>query len=246
MWKYILAIMMGYGNSDKIPVTDNYTTFIQAIDSIKRTSLKRIQKKNTEEYYIPKKAVDEYVKLFNLLECTRPKATIQCFYKYDQYGAEPYLVATDKSVTALHEQGAITYEWLHQNAARNFMVPKEDSPMALFQYLIFKVYGEQFALYWHALYGKRTILLKHPYANSKLPKERLLKGNIVDEELYNQAIEEGIEPVVNLDNKFCQVTLFEENHKAIMQVTYQIERTAPWTITRVNERTMLRKPEILY
>lgn len=223
-----------------------YSEFIQNLDSMKKSGLRRTKKDNSEDYYIPEAAVKNYIKLFNQLECTRKDATVQCFYKCDRYGGRPVLVASRQDVNQLYKDNKLSAEWLHQNAARHYMVPMNNSPMALFQYLVFMEYGEQFALYWHALYTKRRILLKHPYSNSKFPKNKLYTNSILDRELNSEALDKGIEPVVSMDDNHCFITLFEENHTNIKQIKYRVERKYPWSITCLEEKPMIQKSQIIY
>ena len=246
MWKYILLFMVSCLTTDTIQSQTYYSEFIQNLDSMKNTGLRRTKKDNSEDYYIPEEAVKNYIKLFNQLQCTRKNATVQCFYKCDRYGGRPVLVASSQDVNQLYKHKKLTPEWLYQNAAHHYMVPVNSSPMALFQYLVFNEYGEQFALYWHALYTKRRILLKHPYRNPKSRKIRLYTNSILNQELNSEALDKGIEPVVTMDENHCFITLFEENHTNIKQVKYRIERKYPWSITLLEEKPMIKKSQIIY
>ena len=253
--KYILFVWLAVVQTLAVEAQENqvrdvrdneFASFVEAVQDLKRTSLKRKEviiakacydtlpdgrRKRIppkRKYYVPQDAVREYIRIFDRLRCTIPEAVIQCYYLDSRLGAQPFLVASPLSVDSLARTGQLTLQWCKENAASAAMQPADESPMAYFQYLYFKVYGEQFALYWHALYNKRNILLDYP---SGMKKETWDKNML---------------PVVTMNNDACIITLYEDTHEAISQVTYSILRQSPYTIERINEKVILAKPSITY
>ena len=102
MWKYILLFMVSCLTTDTMQSQTYYSEFIQNLDSMKNTGLRRTKKDNSEDYYIPEEAVKNYIKLFNQLQCTRKNATVQCFYKCD------LMTALSSKKTEVHTAKAST------------------------------------------------------------------------------------------------------------------------------------------
>lgn len=233
---------------------NEFAAFIRELDMLKATELKRTEirerlmpeqrqarRRPRTAYYVPDTAVEKYIRMFDRLTCTRENAVIRCYYRDESMGGQPYLVATDIPLDSVAKKEENFFSWLKENRATRFMVPVEDTPMAYFQHLVFQVYGEQFALYWHALYGMHDILLKHPGENGLF-----YEGKIVDEDLNARAKQEGMAPVVDMTDDHCIITLYEDNHEAVQQVTYRISRRAPWAIEQVQAKTLIEKPVIMY
>ena len=257
MKKYILLLILALTTSHASLSQNPYADFIRQLDTLKKTKLKMTpivrewqQTDNQDpekDYYIPQEAIAEYVACFDRLRLTLPDATVQCYYSYSRKGGQPYLVASPVSIDSLLNIGDISIRSVRDYAAEKFMVPAEDTPMAYFQYLIFKEYGNQFALYWHALYGVKDILLQLP--GKKEGKKSISLSSlltITDEALYEKSKSEGILPSVTMDDTHCHVTLFESNHENVRKVHYRINRSEPWQITVVEEHVMAKKPAILY
>lgn len=223
----ITLLMTGCGAETGSPYNE-FTEFVKKTNLLKSGKLRMTPIPGTDRSHIPSEAVDEYMRLFDRLQCTRDSAFILCYYHDDGLGGEPHLVASTTRTSPddwMQTDDRSIYEWIEENDAKKFMVPKEDTPMAYFQYLFFQVYGEQFALYWHANYNRREILLEHPEKGRSSSREPLID--------------------VALKEDQCIVTLYEENHEDISQVTFGIGRKAPWVITR-EDRVITEKPEVIY
>lgn len=248
----LILIFPALTTSQVVHAQNPYADFIRQLDTLKETKLKRtpIIRQNRmdsdgvplKDYYVPQEAIEEYVACFDRLRLTLPDATVQCYYCHSWSGGQPYLVASTLSIDSLLNIVDISFKSILDSAAHQFMVPAEDTPMAYFQYLVFKEYGEQFALYWHAFYGVKKILLQHPDDND----ENLFgKLTVTNEPLYESSRGDAILPVVRMDDKYCYITLFESNHENIRQVEYCIKRTEPWRIMS-DERVMAEQPPIAY
>jgi len=258
--KYILNVKDS--TQDTMFYTNEYAAFYHKIIKLKQTELKRREirpkeKKDTitvgqrkrplrknRKYYIPSKGIDEYLLLFDKLVITRDVSTLQCYYKEAKRGFEPYLVVSPLPIDSLEQAGTLTTQWLESNAAGQYVIPAEDSPMAYFQYLVFHIYGEKFASYWREDYGYRIILLTHPDEEPKTIANLVFKGETVNEQLYEKGRGEAILPIMTMDEKYCKFILYEENSKHINHVTYQICREKPWTIERTEEHHVVQKPDL--
>ena len=216
-----------------------YADFILKINKVKNYRLHRTRAEGTNKYIIPKDAIEEYVGLFDRLRSTNKNATVQCLYIDQVLGGEPYLIMSEFDLDSLDLSKVNIYDF-RQNAASNFMVPCEDTAMAYFQYLVFKIYGEQFGLYWHALYKKKEILLLYPSLLNTF-----VEYSIANKQLNKKALENGLVPIVSMDDDNCYITLFEENHENIVQITYLIKRRAPWEISRKDENIMIHKENLI-
>lgn len=243
--------------------TDPYASFINKINVMKNTGLRvreklhrnkpdtttakpgRRQPPYTKTYYVSTEGVHGYIRHFDKLLCTRSDGHIQCYYFSGSLGGQPYLVYTPLSVDSLAKAGAITSGWLNENAAHNFVIPVEDSPMAYFQYLVFKEYGNQFALHWHALYYKRNIMLVHPDEKVVSPVFGSKVESVMDSTLYNQARGQGILPTVIMDDDKCHIILYEQNHHYMTRMHYTISRCSPWDI-QCTEQKVAQYKEVTY
>lgn len=223
---------------------NTFADFILKIEE-KKKELKLTRIGETNRYKIPEKDIKEYVELFDRLQCIHKHFTVQCLYIKQPLGGQPYLVASDSLIDSIDFSDPFsfeTYEWINKNAANNFMKPCEDTEMAYFQYLIFSIYGEQFALHWHALYNDKKVLLIHPAKDkSTLFKIWHTDYSVVNKPLNLETLEHGMLPIVSMDDNYCYITLFEENYENIKQITYLIQKKNPWEISQVHENIIIKK-----
>lgn len=243
MWKELFSRWFRRKHRTQAQAQDDYTAFIRKVQNLKKTRLHRVPVPDTGRHDIPKGAVAEYISYFDKLVCARGKESIQCYYQDTQLGAQPFLVAPQKPVD---KWNVVTLEWLSNNAARKYMFPKEDTPMAYFQYLMFYNFGEQFALYWHALYGIREIRLEYDVHSERVEWKWDEYGRPSTDVKKGKKKRQVFTPVVTMDENCCQVELVEELHIGIMQVKYQILRKPPYTIDREVVSILVKKPHLIY
>ena len=248
----MLLLAINYLSVNAMENKNEFTEFIRTINQVKTTKLRIKTHSSTNLLYVPKEGVDEYVRCFNKVRFPQDTATVQCLYYSDDLGGHPQLYYSKDDVHELHREKKTTHAWRSEHAAYKFVEPADDSLMAYFQYLIFKVYGEQFALYWHALYGMHDIILVHPYQRKNQDVIEMIGGRtVVNEELNNHTLTHGVHPEVVMTTndegrQVCQVTLYESNHQAYSQVIYQMECKKPWNIHLISSTPFIKKPEILY
>ena len=150
----LLLFIASYGTAIKAQET---VEFILRLDSIKENYLVPKYSSETDTYSIPEDAIDSYIQQFDKVRINKK---VKCYYSRDNLGGRPYLYI---------------HRWFKKHAAANFAEPIDDSPMAYFQYLIFREYGEQFALFWYALYDMKKIWTTHPFAYHAKAREKALK-----------------------------------------------------------------------
>ena len=248
----LLLSVTNYLSVNAMENKNEFTEFIRVINQVKTTKLRIKTHASTDLLYVSKEGVDEYVRCFDKVRFPQDTATVQCLYYSDDLGGHPKLYYCKDDVHELHRDKKTTHVWRSEHAAYKFVEPADESLMAYFQYLIFKVYGEQFALYWHALYRMHDIILEHPFIRKNQDVIEMIGGRtVVNEELNNQVLKHGLYPevIMTTDSEgqpVCKVTLYESNHQAYSQVIYQIECKKPWNIQLISTTPFIQKPEILY
>lgn len=182
MKKFILLLLFiaTYNTAIKAQET---VEFILRLDSIKKNYLVPKFSPETDTYSIPDNAIDSYIQQFDKLRFKK-KTKVKCLYVGNGGGRRPFLYIHRLNDDAFRKKKK-SASWFQKHAAKNFVEPIDDSPMAYFQYLIFREYGEQFALFWHELYGIKTVhAAKYLPARAKNREEaeRMAK-EVIDEEI---------------------------------------------------------------
>ena len=79
---------------------NEFANFIRKINALKMVKLKRtkVELKDTVFYHIPEEAVQLYIALFDSLQCKLDNVTVQCHYKNQGMGAQPYLVVSENKL----------------------------------------------------------------------------------------------------------------------------------------------------
>lgn len=116
----------------------------------------------------------------------------------------------------------------------NNLIP-EDTPIGYLQYLYFHQMGEQFALFWHAYYGEKTVLCDKKDIEYFLSYYKERKGSFdYEENKIRDLLNSDMSPVVELDSTNCIIGWYEiYTHGGIYKNTYTIERAYPFRIKRV-------------
>jgi len=137
-----------------------------------------------------------------------------------------------KSIT--RNSALIQYAIDSTKRVRNNLIP-EDTPIGYLQYLFFHQMGEQFALFWHAYYGEKTVLCDKKDIEYYLSYYKERKGYFYyDENKIRDLLNLDLSPVVELDSTNCIISWYEiYTHGGIYKNTYKIERAYPFRIKRV-------------
>ena len=119
------------------------------------------------------------------------------------------------------------------NKATRFLIP-EDDEMGYFQLLMFDLYGNDFALYWHANYGSRFLIRGKEQIDYLMTKNREQDFEVcLDEKQLLPLLKEDLRPQVRLEKNKCLITIYTFHVMGgIYRNTYSISRSAPHSITK--------------
>jgi hypothetical protein len=115
-----------------------------------------------------------------------------------------------------------------RNKPRPCLVP-EDSKEGYLQLLYFDLFGDQFALVWHANHGQKSVIFSRDEANRLY---RYYSGTDLfscDLAAFEKLCKGNLRPVVRMDRDRCRVTWYEIlTHQGIYRRTYEIMRSRPY------------------
>ena len=123
----------------------------------------------------------------------------------------------------------------------NNLIP-DDSQEGYLQYLYFHEMGEQFALYWHAAYGEKTVLCDSNDVEYFLSYYRKSKDSYeYEENKIRDLLNSDISPVVELDSTNCTISWYELFIcGGIYKNTYKIARAYPFRVNKVESEKIAR------
>ena len=131
------------------------------------------------------------------------------------------------------ERILLEFAWDSVNHAVRHLIP-EDSKMGYFQLLIFKLYNNNFALWWHANYSYRFPVYKKEQIEFLIERNRRKDFSIwFDEKNILSLLKENLDPRVKMEQHRCVITLYEfYAGSGLYRNVYSISRVAPYTIKK--------------
>jgi len=133
------------------------------------------------------------------------------------------------------------YKFLNDsiNRACNHLQPK-DSEDGYLQYLFFHVMGEQFALKWHAMYNKKSIIYSTEQVKQFVKEYRENKMFETSNKELRKILKVNPLPVIKFDSENYIITWYEiETHNGIYERTYKINRVAPYLVRQIKEKKLV-------
>lgn len=173
-------------------------------------------------------------------------------YRVDNYSEEKIdrMIRFYESIKRSHTRtyALVLYANDPGNKLCNNLIP-DDTQEGYLQYLFFHQMGEQFGLYWHANYGRKTVLCDKKDVEYFLSYYRESKGYFkYDENKISDLLNLDLSPVVELDSTNCTIYWYEiYTHGGIYKNTYTIERTHPFRVKKlVSEEIVTISPLFFY
>lgn len=212
--------------------------------------------------------LNEYMQMFNALRIKDSQYVFDCFYFSEEMSGMPFLYVRQPDFNLLSHletsmntpEGKQTKASLQQsifyfltnpaNRACNNVIP-EDTKEGYLQYIFFHEFGEQFALFWHAAYKRRTIVCselelkeiaeqcadaggsKEVSPDAEIPVEGCIKCDSI---ALNEMLKNGMHPTVKINGNHCLITLYEKNRGGIYKKTFRVMREDPYEITLKDEK----------
>lgn len=166
---------------------------------------------------------------------------IGMFYYDIEMAGSPLLYAQKENENIInHNDNDITYDYLKDFRAQNFLIPK-DSDIGFLQYLFFSIMGEQFALKWHSNYNKTRIICSLKNLDDVIDK--LQTSSFFSADSLALSSLKSISPDITIErnNEFYFISWLENiTHYGIYRCTYQIERKKPYNIIRIDDTLLLK------
>lgn len=126
------------------------------------------------------------------------------------------------------------------NNARKFVIP-EDNESGYLQFLFFYHFGEDFALKWHANYGKKSVI----FSNDEIKRlyNYYLETDLFycDLTKFEKLLKLNPTPIIIMKENSCIVTWYEiYTHHGIYKRTYEISRYSPYKIDKKEDIEILK------
>lgn len=123
------------------------------------------------------------------------------------------------------------FAWDSTNRAVRHLSPV-DNKMGYFQLLIFNLYDNNFALWWHANYGYRFPVYKKEQIEFLIKENREEDFSIwFDEKEIIPLLTENLKPQVKMEHARCLITLYVfYADDGLYRKTYSVSRTTPYLI----------------
>lgn len=123
------------------------------------------------------------------------------------------------------------FAWDSMNHAVRHLIPR-DNKMGYFQLLIFKLYDNNFALWWHANYNYRFPVYKKEQIEFLIKENREGDFSIyLDEKEIVPLLTKNLKPRVKMERDRCLITLYVFYAEGgIYRNTYSISRVTPYLI----------------
>lgn len=114
-----------------------------------------------------------------------------------------------------------------------FHLTPQDNKMGYLQLLIFKLYGNNFALWWHANYGYRFPVYKKEQIEFLIKKNRENDFSIYfTEKEIRPLLTAKLKPQIKMERTRCVISLYVfYAGSGLYRKTYSISRTNPYLIT---------------
>lgn len=132
------------------------------------------------------------------------------------------------------------HDFIEKTRLKRFVIP-EDSDFGFLQYLFLSEMGEQFALFWHALYNKKYIVCSVDLVEELVKdnnKESIFKTSDDELQRFKQT---SLIPEINQEPDFYQITWYEyRNLKGVFKCTYRINRMKPFDIKLISTERALK------
>lgn len=135
----------------------------------------------------------------------------------------------------MEEDAMIAYASDSTNAPMRFLVP-EDSEMGYFQLLMFDLYADNFALFWHAWYNYRFLICDKAQIEFLIQENREETFEVCfDEQKMLPLLETDVAPKVVMKQDGCVITIYAfYAGRGVCRETYSIPRKAPYSIAQEN------------
>jgi hypothetical protein len=138
----------------------------------------------------------------------------------------------------------ILYGFAHDtiNKAKNNIIP-DDSKMGYLQYLYFNLFGDNFALKWHANYWRGNVIfskdeMKRYFDFYTTNDDYKIDGPEL--EILNNLLDETFEPVITRNNSYYEITWHEWFlFRGIFKRTYTIKRYPPFNISKITDEEIV-------
>ncbi len=204
--------------------------------------------------------LDTYLGMFNKLKLDTDKIC-KVYYDYFPLFGKPIIYTTSKSfnlteyieritqkrldekspVPYLKIKEKLNYEDVKQyNMARfaknekgravNNLIP-ENTEEGFFQFLLFYVIGEQFALIGHSNLDQKIVLCTRQDFNAEIEKYSNKKLGILNRKQLKVLLNTDPTPIIKINESICSITWYElETYHGLFQKTYIIERNSPFRV----------------
>ncbi|MFO7969558.1 MAG: hypothetical protein R6U15_05595 [Candidatus Izemoplasmatales bacterium] len=157
-------------------------------------------------------------------------------YHKDQYGGAPRIFAYKEC----DEKELARNKYLPPDKGDNYLkhISLDGSADSFLQYIILKLLGEQFALFWHSLYNDKEIVFTQNAVEEILNRDSD-KINF-DEKFIEAAKKIKPNPYVKIDIEkvLVRIVIFTK-WGGFIEHKYQINKSSPHEITNKEEKTLV-------
>ena len=206
--------------------------------------------------------MQEYLSIFSAL---KPKEgyVVECVYFFTNYEGMPMFYgreaqySRDSFVMMLREKhkervgivriGYADEDWRYlsgyafdekrKNKGASYYFVPSDTKMGYFQLLMFYLYGDAFALWWHALELARFLIYEREQIESLIQRNRNEDFMVCfEEDKIRPLLKCSLEPQVKMKKTHCEIIIYEFHHShprygGVHKNTYSISRAEPYQIT---------------
>lgn len=133
------------------------------------------------------------------------------------------------------------------NLAKNNLTPK-DGKDGYLQFLFFNNFGEEFAFKWHSNYGQKSVIFSNDEINRLYNYYLDTDLFSCDMEKFEKLLNLNPSPIIKMKKRSCLITWYEiATHHGIYKRSYEISRSAPYTIEKKEDVEMLKiNTEFIY
>jgi hypothetical protein len=134
-----------------------------------------------------------------------------------------------------------------EGRAQNNLIP-ENSEEGFFQFLLFYVIGEQFALIGHSNLDQKIVLCTRQHVNAEIEKYSNYELTNLNRKQLKVLLNTDPTPIIKLNESICSITWYElEPYHGLFQKTYIIERNSPFRVKETKKNLIFSiTPDIEY
>jgi hypothetical protein len=154
------------------------------------------------------------------------------FYKSDGSGAYPFLYARKINRKSYDNFTQIRELWGEDPYKYLDYIGTDDTEESYFQFIVLRIIGGKFYIFWHAEYDVRYLVCNHTGLDTLITH--------LPEEVQLAALQIDIKPEVALNEDTAQVRVVTFNQWiGFVEETYTIRRSFPHTIIDIKQKTIV-------